>query len=548
MKILIIVPRMFESSNDHAKYLMPIGLAYISSVLKRSHYEVDFLNLNFCNESVDGAIKETLTKKGYGYILSGGICTYYSAIKDIVDSAREYAPFAKIILGGGLISSRPELMFKSLQPDYLVVGEGELTIIELLDHLKNKQELSEVNGIAYCGAANEVILTNSREPIKDIDSLPWPDYEGLKLDTILEQINPSTMYYYDLFDNPRPYPILVSRSCPYSCTFCYHPIGNKYRQRSIPNIIDEISFAIERYKINIIDMYDELLSNDKERVYDLCKRLKQLIKASPWEIKWNCQLRVDTITEDLVKTMKDAGCYLISLGLESYSPEVLKSMEKKITPQQIDNALRITHRLHMTITGNFIFGDIAETKKTAQETFKYWKKNFHGFIGEAVAVGHVEVYPGTPIYEHALKRGIITNELDFIENHLRKPINITDNMNRQEFEKLIIDIKYAMLTYPNYQLPLKSRRVNGIYEMRVFCPYCNAISIYKNYVPLGEGSYKQVICCRNCRMRFSISTLTYKFYIFFLMIIGYKLAYNYLKPIRKIYKNVMAYYRKSAVV
>lgn len=544
MKVLVIVPRMTRPGEDWRKYILPVGLAYISSILKHSGYEVNVLNLNTGDGLVDDIVRETLSREEYNFMLTGGLCTHYSAIKSCVDSVRKYAPFTRIVLGGGLISSVPELMFNALQPDDIVIGEGELTILELLKYLENNEDLSEVDGIGYRGPEGKVVLTKPREPIEDIDSLPWPDYEGLGLDAFLEQTVPSTLYYYDLFDDPRPYPIIASRSCPYQCTFCYHPLGDKYRQRSIPNVIDELAFAIERYKINIIEFYDELFSHDRERVYDFCHQLKQLSKSVPWEVKWTCQMRVHPIDEELVQTMIDAGCYLISLGLESYSPIVLNSMRKKITPQQIDKALRITRRLHMTITGNFIFGDVAETAETAYETLNYWGKNYHTLLGGAVALGFVQVYPGTAIYEHSLKKGIITNEIDFIENHLAEPINITDSMTEQEFEQLRIDINDAMLTYPKLQRPLLAKRINGVYEMHVKCPYCNVISMYKNHVPPGRNSYHaKAICCRNCRMRFFVTSSTHNLYISVLRIIGAKNA-HLLNPLRRFYKTIIGYLRK----
>lgn len=544
--VLIIVPRMVSSSRDYKKYVIPVGLAYISSALKRNRYEVDFLNLNFCGGSPEEEISRSLQGKDYGYVLTGGICTYYSSVKECVDAARKYSPSSRIILGGGLVSSKPALMFKALRPDYIVIGEGDVTIVELLRCLEDKGDLFRVEGIAFSGPQDRVVETGPREPIREIDALPWPDYEGLGLGANLEKIKPSTLYYYDLVDQPRPYPLIVSRSCPFSCTFCYHPIGNKYRQRSIQSVIDELDFALKRYKINLIDIYDELLSHDKERVYELCKRLKQLFKGLPWEVKWSCQLRVDTVTEELVQAMKEAGCYLISLGLESYSPEVLASMNKRITPQQIDNALRIIHRCQMTITGNFIFGDIAETGKTARQTINYWKDNYHTLLRGAVALGHVQVYPGTPIYEHALKKGIIADELDFIANHLGKPINITDGMTDREYAGLLKYLNFAMLTYPNCRIPARVKKANGVYETHVRCPYCKTLSVYGNYTPPGIGTYqKQDICCRNCRMRFFVVTLTNKLFVTLLKAIGLKGVFL-LRPVRRLHQAMVRRYQKAS--
>ncbi len=518
-KVLIIAPRTIKSIEDYHKYILPVGLACISSVLKNNGYHVNILNLNSNIESVDEIVKKTLSRDEYNFILSGGLSVHYYAVKCCVDSARKYAPLAKIILGGGLISSVPKLMFNALQPDYIVIGEGELTILELLQKLENNGNLSEVDGIGFQKTNGEVMLTKHRRPISDIDTLPWPDYEGFGFDILLDQIKPSTLYYYDVLDDPRQYPILASRSCPYLCTFCYHPLGNKYRQRSIPNIIDELYFAIERYKINIIDFYDELFANDRDRIYDLCKQLKQLFQSVPWEIKWNCQLRMDSANEELVKIMKDTGCYLVSLGLESYSSTVLRSMRKKINPKQIDNTLDIMHNQQMTITGNFIFGDIAETTETAYKTLGYWKKNYHTILRGAIALGFIQVYPGTALYSHCLEKRIITNEIDFIESHLGEPINITENINEYGFNKLKRDIRWSMLRYPKYQRPLLLRKINGISEMHVKCPYCNLISSYKNY---ENHFHRKAICCRNCRMRFWIVSLGFKLYILIIKIIGAK--------------------------
>jgi len=545
--ILIIAPK-YATDRVHKYYknILPIGLGYISSVLKDAGYEVEFLNAWLHDGPVEDIIKETLSKQEYSFVLTGGLSVHYPTVKNCVDSVRKYASFARVILGGGIISSQPDLMFRVLQPDYIIIGEGELTILELLEHLNNDRDLSEVNGIGYRDPEGKLVLTGPREPIRDIDSLPWPDFEALGLDTILDSTLPSDLYYYDLFDSPRPYPLIASRSCPYRCTFCFHPIGNKYRQRSIANIIDELTFAINRYKINIVEFYDELFSYDKKRVHDLCTQLKQLFESVPWKVKWTCQMRVDTIDDELLETMKDAGCYLLSLGLESYSPTVLKSMRKHITPQQIDNALRTTHRHNMTIQGNFIFGDVAETTKTAYETLNYWKQNSDLF-GGGISLGFIQPYPGTALYEHALKSGIIKDEIDFIENHLLEPINMSDTMTEREFEQLRLDIAVARLSHARCQRPLPGReRHNGTWAVHVRCPYCDVVSVYRHYAPpAGWQSYHD-ICCRHCRMRFQLVSLAGKLrnVLFRMALRITPKSYWCLRSVKKIMDNVTGYVRR----
>lgn len=540
VKILIIAIRYkpYHTTRADYDYNIPVGLAYISSVLKKDGYEIKWLNLNHYDGTVDDVIKKTLSREKYDFVLTGGLSVFYPIIKSCVDAVRKHAPDTQIITGGGAISSQPELIFKALRPDYLVIGEGEQTILELFKCLENNGDMDGVNGIGYYGAEGELILTKAREAIRDLDSLPYPDYEGFGIDTYLDRmVSSNNAPYYDLFDYPRAYPLISSRSCPYSCTFCFHPIGKIYRQRSIQNIIEEINFAINRYKINIINIYDELFSYNEERVYEFCKQIKQLSKTVPWEIKWNCQIRVDKLDEDLLTTMKDSGCYILSLGLESYSPAVLKSMQKKITPQQIDQTLQLTHRLNITVQGNFIFSDAVETTETAYETLNYWKRSIYS--GGGVNLGFIQPYPGTHLYRHCVDKGIIKDEFDFIENittRISKPINMGNTMTEQEFKKFWIDVYEAERKHHKYVEPLSMVTGNGINEIHVKCPYCNSISIYKNYFFDKYSHGLQNICCRNCRMRFYLLTSILKTEILLIRFIGAKnvlLLRNFMKVILK---------------
>ena len=515
MNVLIIVPRFRERDQISRLYfpiLTPMGLAYISSSLKQNGFRTDFLNLNLCDGTVENAIDQALSGKEYRFMLTGGLSTHYSAVKNCVSLVREYSPHTQIVLGGGLVSSQPELISNALRPDYLVIGEGENTIVELLHSINDGGDPSRVDGIGYMSSKGQFVLTKPRKPIQDIDSIPWPDYEGIGWDAVLDQTLPSQSYVYDMFDHPRPYPLVASRSCPYLCSFCFHPIGNKYRQRSIPNIMAELKFALGRYQFNIIEVYDELFSRDKQRVLEFCQGLQELSKNVSWPIKWNCQMRVDTTDEELIKILKGAGVHCLSLGLESYSRPVLKSMNKHITPQQIDKTLRSARRFELAVQGNFIFSDKAETVETAKETLDYWKENYDLF-GASIALGFIEPYPGTALYKHCLTKGLISDELDFLENHILDPINMSETMTEEEFQQLKIDIRTAYILHDKFVSPSKINKINGLYEVHVKCPYCKIVSVYGNYAPpTGERKdlAKRGIVCRNCSMRFWLVTRHYE--------------------------------------
>jgi len=542
MKCLIIVHRYQRSSGEtheggqkNFNYAFPIGFGYIAGVLKKNNHEVSVLNLNHHDGLVDDLIRNEMSSNKHDIMITGGLSPFYPNIKIIVDSVRKHAQNVTIILGGGIISSQPEVAFGLLKPDFGVIGEGELTVAELLECIEKRNDVSGVNGIVYRTPENEIKITNTRAPIRDLDALPWPDYECLGFEEFLDHMYPSNTAYYDIFDNPRVYPMVSSRSCPYACTFCFHPLGNKYRQRSVENIIEEMKYVVLRYRINIVEFYDELFAHDRKRVSTLCRSISEFAATLPWELKWVCAMRVDCLDEDVISEMKNAGCYFFSLGLESFSAEVLKSMKKKITPEQIDNALRLCKRLGMSVQGNFIFGDIAETTKTYHETLDYWKN--HRDLCEAnIGLTHIVIYQGSYIYRYALQKGIIRNEIQFIEERAKKtdfyfdPVNFTAGMNDREYHQMIADYREALSVSRYYAIPIRNTQTTETHEIEVKCPFCNKVSVYKNYY-LPDDFERINICCRHCRSRYIVASEKLRMKFLVVRIFGFRITYSLAKTL-----------------
>lgn len=148
--------------------MFPLGLAYISSVLKQTGHEVDCLNINHCSGTVDNLIlKRLVTGNKYDFVCTGGLSTSYNQVKMIAEAVRNAGTSTGLILGGGLISSEPELMFNTLKPDYIVIGEGEKTIQELMACLEKKGNVENIDGIGYRDKAGKIIFTDKRRPIMD---------------------------------------------------------------------------------------------------------------------------------------------------------------------------------------------------------------------------------------------------------------------------------------------------------------------------------------------------------------------------------------------
>ena len=163
--------------------------------------------------------------------------------------------------------------------------------------------------------------------------------------------------------------VSFGRSCPFNCTFCFHPSGTKYRKRSIDSVFEEIDYLIEHYHIKNIAVTDELFVRKMEDAKEFCRRITQR------GIGYVISLRVDMVNREMLTLLRDSGCLSIGFGLESADNSILASMKKHITVEQIDDAMGLCCELGLNCMGNFIFGDQNETYETAMNTINWWKNH-----------------------------------------------------------------------------------------------------------------------------------------------------------------------------
>jgi anaerobic magnesium-protoporphyrin IX monomethyl ester cyclase len=533
MKILIVVPNFL---------LEPIGLAYISAVLKKEGHEVDVLK-----KSQSHLLGKVLSRGRYDFVATGGLSLHFNMINNLLDAAKKAR--VKTIVGGGIVTSEPELMTRALNADYSVIGEGEETVVELLDAICRGKDLEAVRGIGFLNK-DKFVLTEPRKPIEDLDSLPVPDWDGVGLDEVLDRQKGSDGLGMEIFDYPRAYTISMSRSCPFLCTFCYHPLGNKYRKRSVESIMKELEISIPKYRINMLGITDELFSNNKERVYDFCRQLKKFKENLSWDLKWACQMRVDKLDEEMIDVMKGAGFFLASYGFESYSPVILTSMKKYIKPEQIHRAVHITLDKKINLQANFIFGDIAETAETAEETLNFWKE--HSFA--CIMLDFILPLPDSQLYRYCIEKGIIKDRLDFIKNHIGAIYNMTQ-LSDAEFYKLWVNIIKTGVEYAPQAIPLSVSTAS----VKVKCPHCNEVIEYKNFdinsensffiwmlpIPPNKYYFSKVIHCRICARRFyAVSRLFGIYKKMILLFLTPGMSRIYLKYVVVFYRKINPIYRK----
>lgn len=448
MRILLVMPTQVEKAGDYYEFSM--GILYISAVLKKENFDVVCLNLNHIDEAIGKAIERAILSKDIDIVGTGSLSYQYNQVKHILASAKKTKKDIITIAGGGLITSEPELMIKSMQMDFGVIGEGEETIIELIRAIENQGDFSRINGIICKDKKGDIVRTPTRKAAEELDALPFPDYEGFEVEKQLDSLRPNDSIQLTFMDNPRAMTLISSRSCPFNCTFCFHPTGNKYRQRSLDSFFKELEYFVKKYELNMVEIMDELFAGDTKRVNEFCRRIK------PLNLLWYAQIRADTkITPETLSMLKDSGNYIMGCGVESASDTILKSMKKHTTVAMIERILPMIKAAGIIPVSNFILGDPAETAETVRETMNWWRNHSdYDFI-----MNPLTPYPGTEIYKYSLENKIITDKLEFLEKGC-PPVNMSREMNDFEYQRIFYQgMRFVWLTENLLRLFLLNRKV-----------------------------------------------------------------------------------------
>ncbi|MBZ0090730.1 MAG: B12-binding domain-containing radical SAM protein, partial [Sulfuricellaceae bacterium] len=499
MNVLLIVPRYSTKGGEF--YQFPLGLGYIASAMRQAGHTVTGLNLNHYHGEVESLVAEKVIEIDPDVCATGGLSPYLPVLKVIFAAARRAKPSILNIAGGGVVSGDPEACFELIDIDVGVIGEAELTIVELLECLGRSDNLSAINGIVFRENHGAVVRTPPRTPIKNLAEIAWPDYEVLGFEHHLAAQRVLDHHFFHTHPNskPRAIDMVTSRSCPYSCTFCFHPVGKVYRERPLDDFFHELDALIARYDINMVAIIDELFSLRKSRLLEFCERIK------PYNIQWMVQLHVICADENILTAMREAGCSYISYGIESMSQPVLDSMKKKTTRKRIEAALCSTYEHKIGIQGNLIFGDTAETLETANETMHWWANNRR----YQVYLSRLQVFPGSPDYIKAVADGLITDRKYFLDT-LPTYLNIS-GINEKNLEMLGLQIWVHGNTLFNLA-PLHSFELSGdqtpsrgpAYDIHWQCPRCKNNNAYLGSILRPDHGQTLRLFCRTCLSRWDI--------------------------------------------
>ena len=429
LDILLISPPIFYSQEggniwkEVNSNFPPLGLIDIAAYVRSKGFNVKIIDCNVESPSIESFVhffKTNIVSK-YNSIKYIGITSMTMQIKKayiIAEICKDFFPNTKIVFGGVHATFLTDDVINKKEIDIVVLGEGEITLEEIL---KDKP-LNEINGIVYKKFSNgnyDIIYNNRRERIRNLDELPIPAYDLLKID----KYKPAKGSYKRL----PAISMITSRGCPGRCTFCTKTLGKKITFKSAATIFKLIQFLIKMYDIKQIQFYDDTFTSNKKNVIELC----DLIINNKIDITWTCFSRVDTIDQEMLKVMKLAGCHQIMYGIETIDEQVLKNIKKKINIEQIINAVKWTKKEKIECRLAFMVGNPGDTKENILNNIRFVNKLNPDYL----IVNITTPYPGTEMFEWAKERDLILT-YDWDDYDLSKPIMKLENLDENEIKDL----------------------------------------------------------------------------------------------------------------
>ena len=378
MKTVTLVYPYFHPHADTSIFRFPpLGLGYIAAYLKQNDISVEVVDCTFLNQ------KQALKKITDSKPKIIGIQSMYSMRKKSLELAQLLRDHCELLVAGGALpTTQPEVFLKDF--DVAVIGEGEQTMLELVNQLENGGDFSQIKGIAYKDKdTGQVKRTSPRGLVDDLDRLPPPSRDLFD--------NYSYKKYYSGRFGYKTTAIMTSRGCPFTCDFCSRPVfGNEFRSRSASKVADEIEEVIS-LGYNRIWFADDCFTLDRKRLIEVCD---EIIKRG-LKIGWECLSRVDTLDFETADKMKQAGCVRMFFGIESGNDAILKIMKKQITTKQAYNATQICKIKGIKAGAFFILGYPGENNKTILDTIKFASSLPLDYLSFTLPYP----IPGTPLFE-----------------------------------------------------------------------------------------------------------------------------------------------------
>jgi anaerobic magnesium-protoporphyrin IX monomethyl ester cyclase len=368
MRVILVNPPLDQVlANGHVSpvtsYLFfnsaPLGLLYIGAMLEQRGETVAALDAAAERLDVAGTVRRIQEFKP-DVIGIGSFTVTFETTRILARKLKEAMPDIPIVLGSYHVTLVPKEAMADPYFDVGVLGEGEHSMCELVEHYKGNIALEDIEGICFRKPDGELHFTPSRAKFKKLDDLPFP----------ARHLLPANIYKpipVDEHDFPK-FAMITSRGCPHACAFCQKSRSG-YRSHSTEYIVDEIEHLVRDFGAKDIAIVDSLFCANKKRVHAVCDEIiRRGVKVS-----WTCSSRVEVVDREVLQKMKDAGCWRTRFGVESGSDHVLDFISKGITKEKIRAAITNAHEVGLRPKAFFIVGHMPDTHETIQETIEFAK-------------------------------------------------------------------------------------------------------------------------------------------------------------------------------
>lgn len=444
MKILLVNIKLRKESKQK---LFPLGLGYIATALHNAKYDFDLLD--FMIEDPD--LEEYFSTNVYNVVCISSLVSGYKQVKEICQVIKKHSPRTIIIAGNSVASSIPYLLLDRTKIDIAVKGEGDETIVQLMDAI-NKNGMQGVADTAIhniCFRHDGGLTGMGAGKLIDPKNIIRLNYDLFNIDEYIK----SSHYHikgYNL-QNIKALPVSSARGCVGRCTFCYHVFrGCKFRYRPAQEIVGEIGDMIDKYGLNFINLWDEITWFSKSQAKKLCQ---EIIKSG-LKFTWMGRCRANLFQKDedveIIELMKEAGCAKVQFSLESGDEKILKAMNKKITVAQFKKQCELFKRANLTPITSLVIGYPQETPATIKKSIDVCIN-----CGLYPSTGFLLPQPGSEAYLWALRGGHIKDEEQYLlEMGDRQDLLI--NMTQMSDQQLV-DVTKKELDRCNKELGLDDK-------------------------------------------------------------------------------------------
>lgn len=425
-----------------------LGAITIAQRVREIGHEVNLIDVVRYRYSIDEVIEQVKASKPDLVGLSG-IITSYHYFEPLAVKLKQTLPGMQLVVGGG-ITCIAELIEEYTEVDYIVKGEGDIAITELISMLESDRNMdnADISGL-FVRVGKKFKAPTTEQYYPDISNLNFPAYDLFDMNYYIQSTTQGANGCIKLYpkihdeigDSVRFFPIVLTRGCPYNCSFCYRLI-KKHRHPTIENAIAHLKTVKDKYGCSGINLLDELAVVDRNWFMEFCEAIASEV---PGLKIFTGSGRVNLLTDEIIAKAKKAGFVRFGCGIESGSPKILKRLNKKVTVEQNRNAIISVKAAGMMATCNFIFGSPGEDKESLKET--------ESFIRDLLdpkdyAVNLTIAYPGTPLFDYAIENGILEREKihEYVMNLSfgNYPLNLSEFKNGEQLYREVYLMQFRL--------------------------------------------------------------------------------------------------------